>query len=420
MTQPELNPQRMVNDLKELHSLTGNAEGAQRLAWTETWDQARTWLSGKLAGLPVNVEVDQAGNVWATLSGDSPRSLIMGSHIDSVPNGGWLDGCLGVVAGLEVLRRFASQSRPPVTVRLVAWAEEEGAQFGRSLFTSSAVCGYFDPDDLRDVVDKDGNRLPNVIGRWGVDIDHAREAAIQLENASAYVELHIEQGPVLESLNLPLAAVVGAMGVERHTIRFTGQTAHAGSTPMAMRRDALAAAARLSLEIREIANRRGGVCTMGSVITQPGIVTAVAGQCDCTLDQRHLDKNALAAMLADAQEASQRIAAEEQVEVAWTQLYAVEPILFTPELVELCSEAVGEISGTAQRMPSGPLHDAVIVAKTGLPTAMMFVQSLRGLSHTKEEDTRKEHLLLAAKAFDRLADKTVTWIKNKLQHGIII
>ncbi len=412
MTQSGLNPQRMVEDLKELHSLTGNAEGAQRLAWTATWDQARTWLRGKLVELTVKVEVDQAGNIWATLPGDSPQALIMGSHIDSVPNGGWLDGCLGVIAGLEILRRFASQTRPPVTIRLVAWAEEEGTQFGRSLFTSSAVCGHFDPDNLRDVVDKDGNRLPDVIGRWGVNIDHAREAARQLENAAAYLELHIEQGPVLESINLPLAAVVGAMGVERHAIRFTGQTAHAGSTPMVMRRDALAAAARLALEIREIAKRHGGVCTMGSVITRPGLVTAVAGQCDCTLDQRHLDKDALATMLTDAQKASQRIAAEEQVEVAWTRLYSVEPVLFTPELVELCSEAVSEISGTAHRIPSGPLHDAVIVAKSGLPTAMMFVQSLRGLSHTKEEDTREEHLRLAVIAFDRLADKTVAWIKT--------
>lgn len=407
-----LNPQRMVDNLKELHSLTGNAEGAQRLAWTETWDRSRIWLCEKLAGLPVNVEVDQAGNIWATLPGDSPQALVMGSHIDSAPNGGWLDGCLGVAAGLEILRRFASQTRPPVTVRLVAWAEEEGTQFGRSLFTSSAVCGHFDPNDLRDVVDKDGNRLPDVIGRWGVDIDHASEAAVQLENAAAYLELHIEQGPVLESLNLPLAAVVGAMGVERHLIRFTGQAAHAGSTPMAMRRDALAAAARLALEIREIARQRGGVCTMGSVITRPGIVTAVAGQCDCTLDQRHLDQGALATMLSDAQEASRRIAAEEQVEVNWIHLYSIEPVLFTPELVELCSEAVSEISGTAHRMPSGPLHDAVIVAKTGLPTAMMFVQSLRGLSHTKEEDTREDHLRLAAIAFDRLANKTIAWIKT--------
>lgn len=405
-----LNPDRAIAELRELQALTGTSAGAQRLAWTEPWDQARRWLQAKLAGLPVTVETDQAGNIWATLPGELPQALILGSHIDSVPNGGWLDGSLGVVAGLEVLRCFAAQGRPPVTVRLVAWAEEEGARFGRSLFTANAVCGQFDPDSLRSVTDAQGNRLTDVVGRWGVDLDQASLAAEQLDCAAAYLELHIEQGPVLESLNLPLAAVTGAMGVERHAIRFTGQTAHAGSTPMDMRRDALAAAARLALAVREIAKRYGGVGTVGSLIAQPGIVTAVAGQCDITLDQRHLERPALAAMLSDALEAGARIAAEEGVEVAWERLYRVEPVFFTPELVDLASEAVAEISGVAQRMPSGPLHDAVAVAKTGLPTVMLFVQSLRGLSHTKDEDTRAEHLRLAIQALDRLAEKTAALI----------
>ncbi len=410
---PGLMPERMIANLKELQSLTGNAEGAQRLAWTEPWDTARSWLRAKLAELPVQTEVDQAGNTWATLPGVSPRALVMGSHIDSVPNGGWLDGCLGVAAGMEVLRRFAAQGRPAVTIRLVAWAEEEGTQFGHSLFTSRLVTGDFDPDEPHAETDEDGNRLVDVIGRWGVSLGEAGQAVRQIQNAAAYLELHIEQGPVLESLQLPLAAVIGTQGLERHRIRFTGQTAHAGSTPMAMRRDALVAAARLALEVRAIADRYGGVCTMGSVITRPGIATAVAGQCECTLDQRHLEQAALAAMLADARAASQRIAAEERVEAAWERLARVEPAHFTPELVALCAEAVGELSGTAHRMPSGPLHDAVAMAQAGLPTAMMFVQSLRGLSHCKEEDTREDHLLLAVRAFDRLADNTVAWITGR-------
>ena len=411
MVQPNpIDAQRMVANLRELQSLTGDANGAQRLAWTETWDRARAWLRGKLAELPVDGEVDEAGNIWATLAGESPRAVIVGSHINSVPNGGWLDGCLGVMAGLEVLRRTAAQGKPPVTLRLVAWAEEEGTQFGQSLFTSSAVSGPFDPAALKNRTDRDGLRLADVVAPWGVDPDRMGEAAGQLENAAACLELHIEQGPVLESLGLPLAAVTGAMGIERHALHFTGQTAHAGSTPMALRRDALTAAARLALAIREIANQHSGVCTMGSLIPRPGIVTAVAGECDCTLDQRSLDKAALAAMLADAQAASQQIAAEERVEVAWKRLYQIEPTAFTPALVELCAEAVGEISGTPHRMPSGPLHDAVGLARAGVPTVMMFVQSQRGLSHTKEEDTREKHLLLAARAFDRLVEKTMGWI----------
>jgi len=409
----QVNPRRMIDNLKELHALTGNADGAQRVAWTPTWDQARAWLRGKLAELPVEVETDPAGNIWATLPGASPRALILGSHIDSVVNGGRLDGCLGVLAGLEVLRRFCAQGAPPVTVRLVAWAEEEGTQFGRSCLTASAAAGGFNPAELRSVTDKNGNRMPDILSQWGVDIETAPLAARQLHNAAACLELHIEQGPVLESQGLPLAAVVGALGVERHLIHFSGQTAHAGSTPMPMRRDALASAARLALEVREIANQRGGVCTVGSLTAHPGIVTAVAGGCDCTLDQRHLDAATMAAMWAETQAACRRIAAEEKVEVSWETLYQIEPVLFHPDLINLCAEAVAEISGTPQRMPSGPLHDAVVLAKAGVPTAMLFVQSLGGLSHTKEENTREDHLELAVLAFDRLTDKTAAWI---LQH----
>jgi N-carbamoyl-L-amino-acid hydrolase len=405
-----LNPQRVIGDLKELQRLTGDGDGAQRVAWTETWDQSRKWLEVKLAGLPVEVEIDSAGNTWATLPGKSARTLIIGSHIDSVVNGGWLDGCLGVLAGLEILRCFAQEEDKPVTLRLVSWADEEGARFGRSLFGASAATGNFDPEQLRALTDKDGIPMPEALAKYGVDLDKARGAGRMLAGAAACLELHIEQGPVLESLGLTLAAVTGAMGVERHAVRFTGQTAHSGSTPMHLRRDALAAAARLELEIREIARRHGGVCTMGSVVTRPGIVTAVAGECDCLLDQRHLDKEALAEMLREARAASRRFAAEEKVDEEWRTIYRIDPTYFNPDLVDLCEQAIGESGLTHHRMPSGPLHDAVEIARAGIPTAMMFVQSLRGLSHTSLEDTREEHLLLAVEAFHRLAVKTIRWV----------
>lgn len=406
----QLNPQNVIDNLKELQALTGDANGSQRLAWTETWSKACDWLRYKLAELPLRVEVDPAGNTWATLQGDSPQALVLGSHLDSVANGGWLDGCLGVLSGLEILRRFSLKGTPAVTVRLVSWADEEGTQFGPSLFGSSAASGNFDPKHFRKLLDKNSIRMDETVAQYGVDLDHAKEAGKQLKNAAAYLELHIEQGPVLESLNKPLAAVLGALGVERHAVNFTGQAAHAGSTPMAMRRDALAAAAKLELEIREIANRYGGVCTIGSVITRPGIDTAVVGQCDCLLDQRNLDASALAAMYQQAKEASQRFAVEERVEVDWELIYRIEPVFFNRQLIDLCDEAILETCGVSQRLPSGPLHDAVEMSRAGIPTAMMFVQSLNGLSHTKEEDTLPEHLLLAVQAFDRLAEKTANWI----------
>ena len=273
-----LDPARTVAELNELRELTGDENGAQRVAWTDTWIRAREWLSGKLEPLGVEEETDEAGNQWFTLGGASDRALLIGGHIDSVPNGGWLDGSLNLVAGVEVLRRIAEDGEPPFTVRLVNWADEEGARFGRSLFGSSAAAGSMsDQDELRARHDADGNPLPDALARQGVDLDAALDARSQLEKAAAYLELHIEQGPVLESMGLPLGVVLGTFGVERHQITFRGQAAHAGSTPMDKRRDALAGAAKLALEIREIAKRtgEGAVCTMGSCVTRPGIVTSV-------------------------------------------------------------------------------------------------------------------------------------------------
>lgn len=405
-----LQPQRTIDELKQLRALTGNTDGEQRVAWTDTWVRGRDLLQETLAELPVTIEFDQANNLWATLKGESDREMLIGGHMDSVPNGGWLDGCLNVIAGVEVLRRIASEGTPPVTVRLVDWADEEGARFGRSLFGSSAVSGTMNPDDLRNLVDKEGIKLTEAVGRFGVDLDRIKEAGAQLKNAAAYLELHIEQGPVLESMDLPLGVVLGTYGVERHAIRFIGQSAHAGSTPMDKRRDALGAAAKLALEIREIGKRNGGVCTVGSVVTKPGIVTAVVGQCDITLDQRHLNAEGLATMLREAKEASERFAQEENVSVEWKKIWDIHPILFNPDLIELADEAVREVSGTSHKLPSGPLHDAAEVARVGVPTIMLFVQSLRGLSHAKEEDTKEEHIAMSVEALDRLATKTMQWI----------
>jgi N-carbamoyl-L-amino-acid hydrolase len=407
-----LQPQRTIAELEELRALTGDEQGAQRVAWTDTWARARAWMRAKLEQLPVDIRVDAAGNQWTTLRGASERTLLIGGHIDSVPNGGWLDGCLNLLAGLEVLRRIAAEGTPPVTVRLVDWADEEGARFGRSLFGSSAVSGNFDPEELAELKDRDGVPLPEAVRRFGVDLRTAREAASELANAAAYLELHIEQGPVLEGLGLPLGVVLGTFGVERHRITWRGQAAHAGSTPMDRRRDALAGAAKLALEIREIARSvgEGAVCTSGGVVCRPGIVTSVVETAEQLLDQRHLDAARLAALLDAAQSASRRFATEENIEVAWERIWNIEPILFHPELVELADQAIREVAGTSHRLPSGPLHDAAEVCRAGVPTVMLFVQSLRGLSHTRLEDTRHEHIALSVQALDGLASKAMRWV----------
>jgi N-carbamoyl-L-amino-acid hydrolase len=405
-----LQPRRTVDELRELQELTGDENGAQRVAWTETWERAREWLRGKVNGTGAEETVDAAGNQWFTQRGASDQAVLIGGHIDSVPNGGWLDGALNVVAGVEVLRRIAEEGTPPVTVRLVNWADEEGARFGRSLFGSSAAAGSMaDQDELRARKDADGIALPDALGEHGVDLDSALDAHTELAGAAAYLELHIEQGPVLESMELPLGVVLGTFGVERHQVTFRGQAAHAGSTPMDRRRDALAGAARLELEIREIAKRTGdgAVCTMGGVVTRPGIVTSVVETAECLLDQRHLDAAKLGGMLDEAKRASEQYARDENIEVEWQWIWNIEPILFDDLLIELAEESIREVTSDSHRLPSGPLHDAAEVARAGVPTVMLFVQSLRGLSHTKLEDTKEEHLELAVQALDRLASKTI-------------
>ena len=408
--------QAAVDLLKELRTLTADEHGAQRLAWSPVWLKARKWFESKLLELPVEHHYDAAGNSWSTLTGDSDATLILGSHLDSVPNGGWLDGCLGVIAGYTVLRRIAEEykGKPPVTVRLVDWADEEGARFGRSLFGSSAFAGTQTIDQDRGRTDAGGKRLEDALAECGVSIDSIGDAGRERKNAAAYLELHIEQGPVLEGMGLPLGAVLGTKGVERHTITFHGQEAHSGSTPMTARRDALAAAAKLALEIRPIAKRHpDAVCTIGSVKTFPGIVTAVVGRCEVTLDQRDLDAGILATMYREAQEKSAQFAKEEGCTVEWSRIWNIAPEPFHPKLVEFCEEAIRETTGRSHRLPSGPLHDADEVSRAGIPTAMLFVQSLKGISHNKIEDTSEDYLKLAVTALDKLASKTMDWIRAK-------
>jgi hydantoinase/carbamoylase family amidase len=393
---------RMLANLRALADLTGTEGGAQRVAWTDTWANARSWERDLLAELPVSVDVDEAGNLWATLEGERPEALIIGSHIDSVPDGGWLDGCLGVLSALEVLRAIAANGRPPLTVKLVDWADEEGARFGLSLIGSSAAAGTLDPELLRGLNDVNGVSAGEALSAHGVDVGQMLAARARLQGASAYVELHIEQGPVLEARHLPLAVVTGTYGTERWAARFVGQASHAGSTPMDQRRDALEAAARLALEVRELARAHGGVGTVGRIDAEPGIPTAVAGVATALVDQRHIDADALRAVHEGAEQASRSIAEEEDVEVGWSPLFQIKPILFNQQLVDSAAAIIADLQGTEMRLPSGPLHDAARVAEAGVPTVMLFVRSKRGLSHTREEDTDESDLALALTALHRL------------------
>ncbi len=405
----------VITNLRELAARTSTADGAQRVAWGPVWRDAREWMRAQLALIGLEPTVDAAGNSWVTLPGESDRTVIIGGHLDSVPNGGWLDGTLNMLTGFEALRRFKGAT-PRVTLKLVDWADEEGARFGRSLFGSSAASGSLDPSEVRDLVDKQGVRLVDALRENGVDLDRvgAAQQSLKAIDARAYLELHIEQGPVLESMNKPTAVVIGTLGVERHLLRFVGQAAHSGSTPIAMRRDAFLAAAQSAIAFREIARKRSKpdareVCTVGTVKVEPGIVTAVPGVCEISLDQRSLDPDVLAQMLAEARAAAWVAASENNVHVEWRRVWRIEPRRFDARLIELCGEAVREVTGDAPRLPSGPLHDAAEMVPH-MPVVMMFAYSTNGLSHCKEEDTPEPYLEKTIEAFLRLVDKTVATV----------
>jgi hydantoinase/carbamoylase family amidase len=408
--------QRVIADLRELAALTSTPDGAQRVAWGPVWKEARQWLKAKVSQIGLIPTADAAGNNWVTMPGESDKTVIVAGHLDSVPNGGWLDGSLGVMAALEALRRYARGPKPPVTLRLVDWADEEGARFGRSLLGSSAAGGSLKIDEIRGLTDAQGIRLEDALREHGVELDRMLDAhqALKRINAKAYLEFHIEQGAVLESMNKSAGVVLGTFGLERNMVRFVGQVAHSGATPIPMRRDAFLAAAATALECREIARRHstpgaGVVCTVGVVKVEPGFVTAIPGVAEISIDQRALDAKVLAAMYQEAQEASRRFAQENRVTVEWRHLWRIEPRPFDADLLKLCEESVREVTGDAPKLPSGPLHDAAEMVPH-MPVVMMFTYSSNGLSHCKEEDTPEEHLERAIRAFLLLVDKTIAHV----------
>jgi hydantoinase/carbamoylase family amidase len=397
---------RVLADLRELANLTGGPDGARRVAWTDEWTKARDFVRSRLDELPVEVSMDEAGNVWADLPGEQDGFVIVGSHVDSVPAGGWLDGALGIFTAVEALRQAAANGRPAVGVRLVDWADEEGARFGRSLFGSSACAGTLELDEVRDLRDRDGERLEDVVARYGVELDRVHESGQRLRGARAYIEAHIEQGPVLESKGEPAATVLGTFGVERHEAVFTGQTAHAGATPMGLRHDTFSATAQAALAIREVGVRHDGVCTVGRATSEPGVITAVPGRTEMLLDQRHLDPDALAAMLAEAREACEKAADDHGCEVELKHIWSIPPIPFDDRLIAMARQAVAEAGGKDTAIPSGPLHDAAEMARL-IPTVMIFSSSSPPVSHTKEEDTPEADLRVAIDAYGRTVDAMV-------------
>jgi beta-ureidopropionase / N-carbamoyl-L-amino-acid hydrolase len=399
-------PAKVLADLRALAERTGGPEGSRRLCWTPEWLEARAQFRESLTGLPVDIETDEAGNLWAYLRGTSTDTVVVGSHLDSVPKGGWLDGALGVMAGIELLRSLAANGTPPVTVAVVDWADEEGARFGRSLFGSAAVVGSLDTNAAALLVDKEGHRLPETIAAHGISLETIDGARTRLQNVKAYVEVHIEQGPILESMNRGICTVTGTKGIERERVIFRGQAAHSGTMPMSMRRDSFLAASRFALALAEIGRRHDGVTTVGHAQCWPGVVTAVPGETRVAMDMRHISHESLTAMFSEMKAAAQAAAEAEGCTVDFEHIFRIPPMAFHPALLEATRASVKEVEGHDVELPSGALHDASEMARE-VPTVMIFSSSTAGLSHTKEEDTPEEHLIMAVDAFHRTCMRTI-------------
>ena len=332
--------------------------------------------------------------------------MAVGSHLDSVPRGGWLDGALGVMAAVEVLRSLRAR-RPARTVALVDWADEEGARFGHSLLGSSAFAGSLDSEAAAGLLDADGATLRDALAAHGIAVEEMTAAGqSRRDRLAAYLELHIEQGPILEAEGRACAAVSGCAGVERHRVVFTGSAGHAGTTPMDRRADAGVAAARTAVGLQEIARLRGGVCTAGRIDLDPGIVTAVPGRADLLVDQRHAEAGALASMLDDARELWEGSAAQESCMVEADRLWSIAPVPFDPGLIDLARSACGAAGSTAETLVSGALHDAAQLARV-CPAAMIFAPSRGGVSHAPGEDTSEGDLRAAIGAFGALVTRVV-------------
>jgi hydantoinase/carbamoylase family amidase len=408
MSAPAIAADRVIADLRELARRTSDDAGAQRLCWGEGWRTARKFLRELLDEIGLEPEIDEAGNAWAYLTGEGEPALAVGSHVDSVPNGGWLDGALGVMGALGVLRAWAEgKARPPRTLAFVDWADEEGARFGRSLFGSSAAAGTFAPAELANARDAHGRSAPGVLAENGVELERVLESHSRLERLGDYLELHIEQGPVLEAEGIRAAAVSGCVGVERLRFEIRGRVSHAGTTPMDARHDAGLAAAATALRVEEIAVAEDGVGTVGEIGFEPGIPTAVPGRASMVVDLRNRGVEALGRMLEATREAVAACAAARGCQVSEQPVWSIEPIEFDPELVTLALEACEDVTGTAYELPSGALHDAASMAPH-LPTAMVFSPSIAGISHAPEEDTAEPDLKAAIEAFGDLVERRIT------------
>jgi allantoate deiminase len=380
--------------------------GVTRFAWSPALFEVYDWLEGELRALGLEVDRDPAGNLLARWEAGSGKPVMVASHLDTVPHGGRYDGALGVLAGFHAIRHLKEWGvQPARPIWLCSFMDEEGARFGTALFGSRAFAGE-DLAELADRRDADGVSLREAMAKAGFDFDRLPEAQ-RVDEIGAYLEMHIEQGPVLEQEEIELGIVTGIVGVRGFRARFSGEANHAGTTPMRMRRDALAGAARVVLALRDAALEHGDMTTnVGIISVEPGGFNVVPGACEFTIDTRSATEEGFSRLEPLVQETLERVASEEGIGLELTEIFRLDPLPLDEELIETLQHAAEEEGATHRRLPSGAGHDAMVVGRH-VPAGMLFVPSRRGISHSPEEFTPPEQCELGARVLARALQSLV-------------
>jgi len=395
-TMAQINGPRLLASLQALGQVGGlPGGGVNRLALTDADRLGRDWTVARMQALGMRVEVDAIGNIVGHHTGatDEPP-VMMGSHIDTVRTGGLYDGNYGVLAGLEVvacLREVGIQTSRPLAV--AAFTNEEGARFQPDMMGSLVYVGSLSLSEALATCDADGVTVQAELQRIG----YQGAAPVGAPVVDSYVELHIEQGPVLEKMGLQIGVVEGVQGISWTEFTVQGQSNHAGTTPMSMRHDAALVAAQIAVQVREIAQRMGGrqLATVGAVQLSPNLVNVIAQKAVFTVDLRNTDGAALAQAEAELHAFAARVAQAEGVRLSSRSLARFEPVAFDPQVVDLVERQAQALGCSYQRMPSGAGHDAQMLARV-CPSAMIFVPSVGGLSHNVREHTAPDDLLRGA------------------------
>jgi N-carbamoyl-L-amino-acid hydrolase len=400
----DINGERLLADLRVLSTIGGQADGGvDRLAWSEADLAARRWFAERIREAGLEARIDAALNVFGHVPGSAGPRLLTGSHLDSVPNGGRLDGAYGAVAGLEVLRTMVESGDPlAARVEVVGFSDEEGVRFGAGLIGSLALTGELDIDRLREERDWQGVPIRQVIASAGREVDRMPDAQQHLHSIAAFLELHIEQGPRMEAAGVDLAVVTGIVGVDREQVRVIGIQNHAGTTPFALRHDAGRAAARATAGLRELVQSidSEAVANIGVMQFDPGGVNVIPGRATFTLEVRHLEEPVVRRIVETFNKNLETISAEEGCRADMQLVSWVPPARMNAEQMAMLEAACQELGREPARLWSGAGHDAAILARH-VPTGMLFVPSIGGVSHSPKESTSDEHLVLGARALLR-------------------